>query len=114
MIPISFDLPAGYRVSAQDYDNGVSLYMLENATRGDVVLAMYHEDERLTDGDTRGGATLGPRDEVIIDGTAVPAKINGDYMLLAFERAGVCYTLSSRDDMGALAAFYRSITRGAS
>jgi hypothetical protein len=50
-------------------------------------------------------------DEVVIDGTTVPAKVDEAYMLLTFEREGVHYTLSDRDDMGVLAAFYRSIVR---
>jgi hypothetical protein len=122
MIPISFEPPADYRVVATDYDNGVSLYTLASATRGDVVLAMYYEggqqaDAAATDAPAEPdaaaepGGSLAAKDEVIIDGTAVPAKIDEAYMLLSFEREGLCYTLSSRDDMGVLAAFYRSIVR---
>ncbi|MDR1082889.1 MAG: hypothetical protein LBL27_03355, partial [Coriobacteriales bacterium] len=136
-IPILFDLPADYRVAATDYDNGMSVYALESTTRGDVVLAMYRENEQqadaasgaasdaasgaasedvaedVADAASEGETTLAAMDEVLIDGTAVAAKVNEAYMLLTFEREGVWYTLSSRDDMGALAAFYRSIVRAA-
>jgi hypothetical protein len=121
-IPISFDLPAGYRVAGSDYDNGVSLYTLASTRRNDVVLAMYRENEQQTDAaavaaDTaataEGGASFVPTDEVLIDGTAVPAKVDEAYMLLTFEHGGVQYTLSNRDDMGTLAAFYRAIVRAA-
>jgi hypothetical protein len=148
MIPISFDLPADYRVAATDYDNGTSLYTLKSATHGDVVLAMYHEGGQQADatqgdatqddaaggdatqGDGAGagadgaaggdaaatgaaedGGALAAWDEVTIDGATVPAKIDEAYMLLTFEHEGLRYTLSSRDDMGALAALYRSIVR---
>jgi hypothetical protein len=119
-IPISFDLPAGYRVTATDYDNGTSLYTLRSTTHGDVVLAMSPENEQGTDAvtgaapadaDAESETSFGAMDEVVIDGTAVPAKVDEAYMLLAFEHEGVRYTLSDRDDMGALAAFYRVIVR---
>jgi len=109
ILPISFTLPADYRVKASDYDNGVSVYRLESGRGGDVVLTMYYAD-----GAPDGGP--GPEagfDEVVIDGTPVPAKVNAAYKLLAFEADGLSYTLSSEDDLGALAAFYRNITEGA-
>ncbi|MDR1014722.1 MAG: hypothetical protein LBL86_07065 [Coriobacteriales bacterium] len=109
-IPISFELPASYRVASTDYDNGTSLYALESAAHGDVVLAMYREN-RKQDAAAGSGTSFAAMDEVLIDGAAVSAKVDEAYMLLAFEREGVRYTLSSRDDMGALAAFYRSIVR---
>jgi hypothetical protein len=121
-IPISFDLPADYRVAATDYDNGMSLYTLESAARGDVVLTMYHENEQQADATAadaaadaaaESGSSFTPTDKVVIDGTAVPAKVDEAYMLLAFEHGGVRYTLSDRDDMGTLAAFYRAIVRAA-
>jgi hypothetical protein len=122
-IPISFDLPAGYRVAASDYDNGMSLYTLRSTAHGDVVLAMYPENEQqadagvanapATDAAAENEASFAALDEVLIDGTTVPAKVDEAYMLLTFEYEGVHYTLSDRDDMGALAAFYRAIVRAA-
>jgi hypothetical protein len=109
-IPISFDLPADYRVAASGYDDGMSIYALESAARGDVVLTMYREDGRSADAAAESGSSFAATDEVVIDGAAVWAKVDEAYMLLTFEREGVRYTLSNRDDMGALAAFYRSIT----
>ena len=104
IIPISFVLPAGYEITSADFDNGMSVYALENEARGAVVLTMYYADE--------AGAAPGMEDgfgEIIIDGASVPAKVNDAYKLLAFESGGLQYTLSSEDDLGALAAFYRSI-----
>ena len=106
ILPISFTLPADYRVKDSDFDNGVSIYRLESGRGGDVVLTMYYENDTPGDG-------LGPGagfDEIVIDGTPVPAKVTGAYKLLAFEADGRSYTLSSKDDLGALAAFYRNIT----
>jgi hypothetical protein len=124
-IPVSFDLPADYRVATSDYDNGMSVYALKSASRGDVVLTMYHENERQADAPAdaadagapaadaaaQSGGSFVATDEVIIDGTTVSAKVDEAYMLLTFEQGGVRYTLSDRDDMGVLAAFYRSIIR---
>jgi len=111
-MPLSFVLPAGYKVAATDFDNGVSLYALESPSHGDVQMAVCPADE---DGGNAGAevpAMAVPKmDMVIIDGTAVPAKVDDSFMLLAFEHKGMSYTLSSRDDMGALVAFYRSIVR---
>ena len=106
ILPISFSLPADYRVKDSDFDNGVSIYRLESSRSGDVVLTMYYENDAPVGG-------LGQEagfDEIVIDGTPVPAKVNGAYKLLAFEAGGRSYTLSSKDDLGALAAFYRNIT----
>jgi len=106
ILPISFTLPADYRVKYSDFDNGVSVYMLESGRGGDVVLTMYYASGEIDDGSGPGTGF----DEVVIDGTPVPAKVNEAYKLLAFEADGLSYTLSSRDDLGALAAFYRNIT----
>ncbi|MCL1847828.1 MAG: hypothetical protein FWF91_07690 [Coriobacteriia bacterium] len=112
MIPVSFGLPADYRLATSDYDNGVSLYTLESPSYGEVKLAMYHVDGQ--GGNTEvttpiGSASVGAMDEVLIDGTAVPAKIADTYVLLAFQQDDVHYTLTSRDNLGALAALYRCI-----
>jgi hypothetical protein len=103
ILPISFALPADYRVAETDFDNGVSIYSLESDDHGNVVLTMYYEVDT-------AGAPETVFDEVIIDGTPVSAKVTDSYMLLAFESDGLSYTLSSRDDLGSLAAFYRNIT----
>ena len=106
ILPISFTLPAGYTVTKAEYDNGMSVYDLESERRGDVVLTMYYEE---SPADGTGGDRWAGFDEVIIDGTPVPAKVQDSFVLLAFEQDGLSYTLSSKDDLGALAAFYRSI-----
>jgi hypothetical protein len=108
-IPISFDLPADYHVAASGYDNGMSVYVLESTEHGNVVLTMYHEDEQQADAVVENGTSFTAIDEVVIDGTTVSAKVDEAYMLLTFDREDVRYTLSNRDDMGALAALYRSI-----
>ena len=106
ILPISFALPADYRVRAAEYDNGMSIYALESDQYGDVVLTMYYEE----DGAVGTGVDMDEGfGEVIIDGTPVPAKVRDTYMLLAFEKDGLQYTLSSEDNLGALAAFYRNI-----
>ena len=102
ILPISFALPAGYHVTSVELDNGMSIYELESSRRGTVVLTMYY-------GDTYANTKFAGFSEVIIDGRPVPAKVNDAYRLLAFEQDGLMYTLSSEDDLGALAAFYRSI-----
>jgi len=106
ILPISFTLPADYRVKDSDFDNGVSIYRLESGRGGDVVLTMYYTNVASDDGSGPGSGF----DEIVIDGTPVPAKVTGAYKLLAFEADGRSYTLSSKDDLGALAAFYRNIT----
>jgi hypothetical protein len=106
MLPISFTLPADYMVYDSELDNGMSVYRLESVDYGSVVLTMYYET------DPTGGAKADAYegfDEVIIDGTPVPAKVRDTYKLLAFDIDGMSYTLSSEDDLGSLAAFYRSI-----
>ena len=108
ILPITFTLPSDYEVTKEEFDNGMSIYRLESETRGDVVLTMHYEDSPA--GGSGPEAWLG-FDEVIIDGAVVPAKVQGSYMLLAFEQGGLRYTLSSKDDLGALTAFYRSIER---
>jgi hypothetical protein len=105
MLPISFAIPDGYTVRSSEYDNGMSVYALESEAHGDVVLTMHYEREQ---GGNASGA--GGFDEVMIDGTPVAAKVEDSYMLLAFERDGLEYTLSSKDNLGALAAFYRNIS----
>ena len=109
IIPISFALPADYHVSSADLDNGMSVYELESDRHGTVVLTMYYEADYGSSAPGRDPYTDARFDEVIIDGTPVPAKVNASYRLLAFEQDGLMYTLSSEDDLGALAAFYRSI-----
>ena len=105
IIPISFTLPADYRVKTADLDNGMSVYKLESGEHGDVVLTMYYE----TDAADKEQDFYQGFDEVIIDGTPVHAKVKDTYKLLAFEAEDVRYTLSSADNLGALAAFYRQI-----
>ena len=111
VMPITFALPAGYREIFSDYDNGMTIYEFESLNRGDVVLTMYY----VTDAEDWSNYSHADRNgylaftSILVDGTPVPAKVEDTYMLLAFERGGVSYTLSSKDDLGALAAFYRSI-----
>ena len=107
ILPISFTLPEGYAVGKAEFDNGMSVYSMESETHGGVVLTMYYEEDGLGGG--APGAPGAGFDEVIIDGMPVAAKVRDTYMLLTFERAGLSYTLSSEDNMGALAAFYRNI-----
>ncbi|MDR1358615.1 MAG: hypothetical protein LBJ48_04600 [Coriobacteriales bacterium] len=109
-LPLSFDLPADYRVAASDYDNGMSVYALESETRSAVVLTMYPTSEQPADATERENS-FATMEEVLIDGKPVPAKIDLSYSMLTFEHEGVHYTVSNRDDMGTLAAFYRSIVR---
>jgi len=111
MLPITFSLPADFRVAQKDFDNGVSLYTLESPQYGDVVLAMHPEDGLGLGAMGDSGALPVPMDEVVIDGAVVSAKVVDAYMLLVFQHGEVHYTLSSRDNMGALVAFYRSIVR---
>ena len=115
MLPLSFELPADYRMAASDYDNGMTLYTLESQERGDVVLTMFPADEQPAGDAAYGGAAFGgsatSTKKLIIDGDAVPAFLDEAFMLLVFEYDDVYYTLSSRDDLGSLAAFYRSIVR---
>jgi hypothetical protein len=109
ILPINFTLPADYRVAAKDYDNGVSLYALESQRYGDVVLTMCPASEQLAGSAGAAGNATTLIDEVIIDGTAVPARVDDAFMLLAFEHRDVHYTLSSHDNLGALVALYRNI-----
>lgn len=105
ILPISFQLPADYHVMTSDIDNGMSVYKLESESHGDVVLTMYYvTDEPGYIFDADKGF-----DEVIIDGTPVAAKVKDTFRLLSFESDDIRYTLSSEDDLGALAAFYRNI-----
>ena len=103
MVPISFVMPSDYYVENAELDNGLSVYSLESDMYGGVVLTMYYE------GGGPGEGYYADFDEVLIDGTAVPAKVRDTYRLLAFDFDGMYYTLSSEDDLGSLAAFYRNI-----
>ena len=109
ILPISFELPAGYMVTNAEFDNGMSVYELQSDRRGDVVLTMYYEESQ----DSTAGGKRAGFGEVVIDGTPVPAKVQDSFVLLAFEMDGLSYTLSSKDDMGALMAFYRRIEKEA-
>jgi hypothetical protein len=105
IMPITFTLPADFRVENVELDNGMSVYNLESDVYGSVVLTMIYK----TDG--AGEDFFEGFDEVIIDGAAVPAKVRDTYKLLAFNFGNVFYTLSSEDDLGSLAAFYRNIEK---
>ena len=108
IMPISFALPADFRVEGAELDNGMSVYSLGSDNYGDVVLTMYYLEEGNRTPETAAYAGF---DEITIDGTVVPAKVHDTYKLLAFDFDGVSYTLSSEDDLGSLAAFYRNIEK---
>ncbi|MCL2807638.1 MAG: hypothetical protein FWD27_05710 [Coriobacteriia bacterium] len=110
MLPLTFSLPADFRKTGEDYDNGTTLYTLESPSFGRVVLAMRSTgDDELIDSHQVANGTTVPMREVVIDGTVVSARIDSAYMLLAFSHGSIDYTLTSQDNLGALAAFYRSI-----
>ena len=108
ILPISFELPADFRIENAELDNGMSVYNLQSDVYGNVVLTMYYK----TAGEEAPGEDFFKGfDEVIIDGTAVPAKVRDTYKLLAFNFDRMFFTLSSEDDLGSLAAFYRNIEK---
>ena len=106
ILPVYFNLPADYRIIDSDFDNGISIYEFESEDHGNVVLTMYYAEDA---DNTFGNYIDEGFDEVIIDGTPVPAKVRDTYMLIEFEKDDLYYTLSSEDNLGALAAFYRNI-----
>ncbi|MCL2530313.1 MAG: hypothetical protein FWE41_08335, partial [Coriobacteriia bacterium] len=118
LIPLTFALPSDFRMASSDWDNGVTLYTLESQSHGDVVLAMYHVDNEeaaaagvagsiVASAPSGGAAAL--VDKVIIDGVEVPARIDDAFVLIEFQHNDINFTLSSRDNLGALAAIYRRI-----
>jgi len=121
MIPLTFSLPSDFRVASSELDNGVTFYTLASESHGDVVLAMFQVDDEHpagTGGQAPGTAAQGTgaqgtasalADQLIIDGTPVAARIDDSYVLIEFQHQDVFYTLTSRDNLGALAALYRNI-----
>ncbi len=100
--PLDFTLPAQFSVASVEWDNGETIYHLDNRLYDDAVLTI-REPERDT-------SWMQGLDEIIIDGTAVPAKLRDEYKLLTFVNGGTLYTISCRDDIETLSTLYRSIT----
>ena len=120
LIPLTFALPSDFRMASSDWDNGVTLYTLESQNHGDVVVAMYHigDEEAAAAGVAGSIVASSPTgaaalvDKVIIDGVEVPARIDDAFVLIEFQHNDINFTLSSRDNLGALAAIYRKIVAG--
>jgi hypothetical protein len=99
--PLDFNLPRQFTIAKTDWDNGQSVYTLDNTPHDDVVLTIQRHEPQ--------SDWFTPMDSVVIDGRQVPAIIKDEYKLLRFADEGTLYTLSCRDDLGTLAHLYRSI-----
>ncbi|MDR1422604.1 MAG: hypothetical protein LBI64_07060 [Coriobacteriales bacterium] len=102
--PLGFRLPVQFSVARTDWDNGQSIYVLDNTLHDDVVLTI--QQPFAPGGQNDWSAEM---DYVIIDGTTIPAVIRDEYKLLQFENEGAIYTISCRDDLATLASLYRSM-----
>jgi len=102
-IPIPFHVPEHYAVLSASMDNGVGVYYIAHEDGDDVVVTVDGQG-----GGEADDAAAFP-ETVVIDGTPVEAKVRADYKMLTFERDGAVYTLSCREELGTLAALYRTI-----
>ena len=100
-LELSFKLPERYTLKSANEDNGVGVFYIERDDGEGVVMTMAGEDA-----ETEAAADY--PEKVEIDGVSVPAKITADYKLIMFVVNGKMYILSSKNDIGALAALYRA------
>ena len=103
MQPLSFTLPDEFKISSSELDNGMSIYRLSSNSD------LYPDDVVLTMQQPEGDEVYLDTEIVYIDSKAVNTKIDDGYMMLLFEKDEKLYTLSCRDDMGALTYMYRCI-----
>ncbi len=99
---LGFNLPAQFSVAGVNTDNGETIYQLDNSLYDDAVLT-------IRDSENNNGLKQ-DMDEIIINGTPVPAKLRDEYKLIAFESKSRKYTLSCKNDIKTLVIIYHSIT----
>lgn len=99
-IPLSASLPPNFTVSAQEQDEGKTIYYIDNTEKDNVVLTMQYSDS-LPD--------VSALKEVPINGQVAYGGYNPDFATLVFLKDGVLYELTSQYDINTLITLGESI-----
>lgn len=95
-LALTFMLPDNFTVASIDYDDGQTVYKLDDMLQDDVVLTLQHDEGAPADYD----GML----QIPIGGVTTYARSTNDYHLLLFSYGDVLYTLSCRYDINTLVA----------
>ena len=96
-ISMTFNLGANYHVSSADFDNGKSIYLIDNVSRDNIVMILERTDEDYTE--------YQKLREFYVGGTTAYGIYRADYSLLAFEKDSIYYTLTCKYDIYTLLDF---------
>jgi len=102
-ISMSFDTGPQYHISDTDYDNGKSIYYVDNTALDNIVMILEKSDE-----DFKEYQKL---TRMSVAGVIAYGIYRADYSLLAFERGGIYYTLTCGYDIRTLIDFAEIIIR---
>ena len=91
LIPLSFTLPEGFRLSGVEQDNAQSIYYINDYAQDNAVLTLENGAELLTEGLTA----------IQINGHTVYA-FSGDYQLITFKLDDMLYTLTCSYDINTI------------